>query len=446
MAPGGFPLLGHIPRLARAPLAFFERLNGQGSVVRIRIGRRVGYVVTRPDLVRRVLINDQRYYDKGGPIYDKLRIVAGNGLATCPASEHRKQRLLMQPAFHASRFPGYLAIMRDVVAEVTGAWRSGQVVDLEVEMRRIVALVTARALISADHGVEAVERWADSLPETLQMLYWRIVVPGEALHKLLPASRRLDRNLTHMQAAADRVVAQYRASGADYGDLLSVIVHAWGQEPDQRSADRDVHGQVSNILIGGIETTAHALTWAFRLLSRSPDSTARLVAELDEVLNGRLPEYADLPRLPYAQRMFTETLRLYPPAWLVSRTAIEDTELGGYRIPAGSDVFFSPYALHRVSEVFPDPERFDPDRWLPERAGKEQREGFFAFGAGPGKCIGDIFAMTEATLVLAIVLGRWQVNHLPDSPDKPVLRLTLSPPPTRVTVKARQRQSTACQT
>ncbi|MFF1717770.1 cytochrome P450 [Streptomyces sviceus] len=434
IAPGAVPILGHIPHLARNPLAFFQQLQRYGPLTRIRLGSRAAYVVTQPDLVRRMLIHDHKSFDKGGPLYDKVRAVTGNGLITCPAHEHSRQRPLMQPAFHPARFPRYTEIMRDSVAEVCDTWRPGQTVPLTQELLRLTALVTSRTLVSAPQGAPAAAQVAESFPAIAQGLYWRMMIPGSVFPKIpFPVNRRFDRHFALTRAALDDVITHYRTTEADYGDLLSMVVAACEEEPDPQEA---VYDQVVTILAAGMETTAATTVWMLRLLSRHPHVMAKVQAELDDVLEGRLPGHDDIPLLPYTQNVLTETLRLYPSGWLVSRVATADVHWEAGHIPAGADVFFSPYALHRVPEIFPDPEFFDPDRWSPERATTVQRQGFLGFGAGRRKCIGDDFGITGATIAVATILSRWRLHHKRTS-SKPTPRIVLMPPPTPAVLEPR---------
>ncbi|MFJ8228492.1 cytochrome P450 [Streptomyces sp. NPDC094448] len=428
-APGAWPLLGHIPRLAPDPLVFFQRLRDQGPVVRIRLGGRPAYVVNSPDLVRRLYFTDQKLFDKGGPLIEKSRLFLGNGLATCPAADHIRQRPLMQPAFHPDRLAHYTSTMRRCVAEVVGSWQPGQVINLNEQMHRITAEVTSRTLISAEHARPAAARIARALPDILRGLYWRMVVPGRLFPRVpLPVNRRFDDQMRRTRHLIDQVVSHYRATPADYGDLLSMVIAACEQEPDPRRA---VYDQVVTILMGGVETTATTLVWLLRLLDRHPPVHERLLAELASTPGTNSAD------LHHTQQAITETLRLYPPGWIVSRSTTADVDWTEGRIPAGADVFYSPYALHRDPAPFPDPEVFDPDRWSTGRVTPAQRQGFFGFGLGRRKCIGDTFGLTEAAIAVAAILRRWRLEHTGPVTDRPVIGTLLMAPPTSMRIRAR---------
>lgn len=431
--PGAWPLLGHVPRLAPDPLAFFHRLRDHGPVVRIRLGNRPAYVVTRPDLVRRLHLADQRLFDKGGPLIEKSRLFLGNGLATCPAADHARQRPLMQPAFHPTQLSRYAGIMQDCVAEVAGSWQPGQVINLNEEMHRITAKVTSRTLISAEQARPAAAQIARALPEILRGLYWRMVIPGGLFPRIpLPVNQRFDRQMRLTRHVLDEVVSHYRATTTDYGDLLSMVITACEEEADPRQA---IYDQVVTILMGGVETTAATLVWLLRLLDSHPRIRRSVLAEIAGTLGGRPPDHSDLPDLPHTQQVITETVRLYPAGWIVSRSTTADVHWSEGHIPAGADVFYSPYALHRDPELFPDPEAFIPDRWSPERVTPAQRHGFFGFGVGRRKCVGDVFGITEATIALAAILSRWHLEHAGPVTDRPLIGTLLMAPPTHMRVR-----------
>jgi cytochrome P450 len=430
-APGAWPVLGHVPQLARDPLAFFQRLTPRGPVVRIQLGSRPAYVVTRPDLVRRLYVAEQHLFDKGGPLIDKVRTYAGNGLATCPAADHVRQRPLMQPAFHRSRLGGYTRIMTESMTEIMAAWRPGSVIRLDQEMHRLTTLVTSRSLVSTGHAGLAAAQIATALPDITRGLYWRMLMPGKLFTRIpLPVNRRFDEQTTRTRALIDKVVAEYRAAGTDHGDLLSMVVSACEQEADPEQA---IYDQVITILTASVETAASTMVQALRAIERHPGIAERVRTEVQEALGGRVPAHDDIAALPYVQQVLTETLRLYPPVWLVSRITTNDVDWAEGRIPAGADVFFSPYALHRDPAAFPEPEEFDPGRWAPERVTAAQRESFFGFGAGRRKCIGDTLAMNEATVAVAMVHANWRMAHQKTSSDRQTaIRMLLMPPPTPV--------------
>jgi pentalenene oxygenase len=428
-APHRLPLVGHALLLARNPLDFLASLPAHGDLVELRIGTKPAYLPCRPELVQQVLLN-ARVYDTGGPVKEKARPILGNGLITSDWADHRRQRRMVQPAFHPTRIAAYAEVMHEECSAHADTWTAGQPVDVSDAMQALTARVTARSLFSTEMAPHSVAEIQRSLPVMVRGAYRRAVDPTGLLARLpLAANREFDAALGRLHALIDGIVGDYRRSGEDRGDLLSALLAARDDEDGGRMSDQEIHDQVMTLLLAGVETTASALTWAWHLLASHPEAEARLHAEVDEVLGGRAPTYADVPRLTYTQRVFTETLRLYPPAWMFTRMTAEATELGGHLLPSGTDVLISPYVIHRIPELFPSPAAFDPDRWLPERAKDVARGSYLPFGGGSRKCIGDVFGMTEATLALAALASRWRLGPVPGTVVKARAGMSLTAGP-----------------
>lgn len=428
-APHRLPLVGHALLLGRRPLEFLSSLPALGDLVELRIGSKAAYLPCHPELVQQVLLN-ARVYDTGGPVKEKARPILGNGLITSDWADHRRQRRMVQPAFNLARIATYAEVMHEECETHAASWQAGKPLDISDAMQGLTARVTARALFSTEMAPHSVAEVRRSLPLVVEGAYRRAVDPTGLLARLpLAANREFEGALSRLHALINGIVGDYRQAAEDRGDLLSALLAARDDESGGRLSDQEVHDQVMTLLLAGVETTASALTWAWHLLSVNPAAEARLHAEVDEVLAGRTPTYADVPDLAHTQRVFTEALRLYPPAWMYSRTVTEDTELGGHRLAAGADVLISPYVIHRIPGLFPDPEAFDPDRWLPERAGDVSRGSYLPFGAGSRKCIGDVLGTTEATLALAALASRWRLRPVPGSRIKPRAQMSLTAGP-----------------
>jgi cytochrome P450 len=436
-APGGLPVLGHVPALLRDPLGFLASLPGHGQLVRIRIGpvfRAV--VVCDAELTRQVLREDD-IFDKGGPIIDRGRELVGNGLATCPHAEHRRQRRLMQPAFGHDRFPGYVRAMAEEIADAIGGWRDGQVLDVQAETMRLTMRVGMRTMFSAVLGAETAAQAMDDLTTVFRGMYRRAVLP-EALNRLpTPGNRGYQIARARLRRTMDAIIAGRRSVLEDRGDLLYALLTACDQESDgDGMGPAEIADQVFTFFVAASETTSSTTAWALYAVARHPAVAARLRAEVDGVLGGAPPSMEHLPRLGLATRIITEVLRLYPPAWMLTRLAVTDTELGGYRIPAGTPIVYSPYLLHHHDGLFDDPERFDPDRWDDRRAAAPHG-AFIPFGGGPRKCIGDQFGMTMATLSLAAITARWHLEPVPGHGPRPGVSATLRPRGLRMRAVAR---------
>ncbi|WFB07806.1 cytochrome P450 [Streptomyces sp. LX-29] len=440
-APGALPLLGHAIPLARAPLDFLTSMARHGELVEIRLGARPAHVVCGHGVAHEVF-RDARTYDKGGPLFDKVRPIIGNGLASSTWEDHQRQRRLLQQAFQPDRMPGYAAVMGEEIDAVLRHWRPGRILDVGAALYELTTRITVRAMFRGRIEDDAVAELRRCLPVITRGIFTRTILPVDALHRLpTPANRRFDRALARLRQVIDRTIAGYGTTDAGEGngeDLMSLLIGAEDEETGGRMSRREVHDQVMTLLLGGVETTANLVAWTFHVLGAEPGAEARLHAEVDEVLCGRPPNLADLPELEYARQVLTEVLRQYPPFWLLNRITTREVELAGRRLPAGSTLVISPYALGRDPVAFPDPDRFDPDRWLPARAASLPRGAGFPFGGGARRCIGDRFGMTEALLVLATVAARWRLRPAGGSRVRPTPMITLSLGPLPMVLEERQ--------
>ncbi|WP_312018688.1 cytochrome P450 [Streptomyces sp. I05A-00742] len=429
VAPGALPVFGHALPLLRDPLAFLSTLPGRGDLVRIRVGPVRAVVVCDPGLTREVL-RDDRTFDKGGPLYDRIREFTGNGLASCPHRDHRRQRRLLQPAFHSARMPEYAEVMTRQVTALTGAWRDGGTVDAADEMLTLSARITVAAMFGSEADDAGLARVMDDFTTVVAGIPRRALMPAPADRLPTPGNRRYDRARARLRAAIGLLITRQRSGDPGTGDLLSMLLAAGRDGPDGRGlSDTEIADQLVTFFAAGTETSGSALAWALYLLGGHPEVARRLRAEVDGVLDGApAATFGHLPGLRLTAAVISEALRLYPPAWVLTRTTTDDTRLGGHTIPAGTAVVYSAYLLHRRPELFPDPERFVPDRWIAAPgAPQPPRTAFLPFGSGPRKCIGDVFALTEAALALATVVAGWDLRPANGRRVRPAPRLVLSP-------------------
>jgi cytochrome P450 len=414
-APGGLPLLGHVMLLWRRPLQFLTGLPARGDLVEFRIGVRRAYIACHLELVHQVL-RDSRTFDKGGPLFEKARLLVGNGLVSSEWADHRQQRRLVQPAFHHARMPGYTEIMGNEIDSELSSWRSGQVFSVSDATHTLTMRITARTMFATRVGAHAAAEVTQCMPIIMRGVYKRMFAPISWWEKVPSrANRRFEEARSRLREVISQTISDYRKANSDQGDVLSILVNARDEDTGQGMTDQEIHDQVMTILIGGTETTGNTLAWTFYLLAEHPEIEERLHAEVDDVLGGRPPRFDDLPDLDYTRRVLTETLRMYPPAWLLSRTTSREVDLADRRLPPGTPVFYSPYMLGRNPDLFPDPDRYDPDRWLPDRAASLPRDAVLPFGGGSRKCIGDDFGMAETTLTLAAATSRWRLRPVPET-------------------------------
>ncbi|WP_207386856.1 cytochrome P450 [Frankia sp. Cppng1_Ct_nod] len=438
-APGNLPVIGHALQLWRRPLQFLAGLPAQGDLVQIKLGSRNAYLACHPEVVTQVLV-DSRTFDKGGPLFEKARLLVGNGLVSSMREDHRQQRRMLQPAFHPSRMPGYVQLMREEIADVLESWEDGRPIDVSDAMHALTLRITARTMFATTVGERPIiPEVAYCMPIIMRGVYKRMVAPIGWQEKIpTPGNRRFDQVRTRMHNIIKETIEFQRRAGTDHGDLLSILVAARDEETWHQLTDEEVYDQVMTLLIGGTETTGNTMAWAFHVLAEHPEVETRLHAEVDEVLGGRAPTFDDLPRLDYTWRVLHETLRMYPPAWLLTRTTTRETELAGQRLAEGAIVMYSPYAMGHNGTLFTDPERFDPDRWLPERARDIPRGAMVPFSAGSRKCIGDTFGRAETTLTLATIAARWSLRPIPGAkPHTAVPKASLGTGPYPMIPKSR---------
>ena len=369
------------------------------------------------------------------PIWDLIVGILGRGLLTSEGGFHDRQRRLVAPSFHRERLAGYAAIMSAALEEHLRrpAWREGATVDVAGELSQLTLVVVAQSLFGADLRGSAGE--ISRAMASLLGLVESLRSPLGALLGLLPFSRseiRYRLAKRQLDAAVHAIIAQRRAEGnVDRGDLLSTLLLARDDAAGGAPAmsEREVRDEAMTLLLAGHETTASALAWSLYLLARHPEVQARVRAEAAPLAaEGRAPGLADLPRLTYTRQVFSEALRLYPPAWILGRQTTREIVVGGWTAPAGATFLVSPYVLHRDARWFPEPERFDPDRWTPEAEAGRPKHAFLAFGAGNRSCAGEAFAWMEGVLLLAGMVRRWHFAPAPGcAAPVPVPAVTLRP-------------------
>ncbi len=419
----------HLLALRDDPLRFLTRLGQTyGDVARFSLGPATGYLVNQPAYIREVLVTQNQTFRKGLGAA-QLKRMLGEGLLTSAGDFHLRQRRLIQPMFHRRRVEGYGAIMAEAAQALSAHWRDGTTIDASAEMMRLTLTIVARALFAADVEGEASEIGA-AVTTAMRLFAEARAVPFiNQIDKItwLPRNRRLAAARARLDATVYRMIAEHRASG-DRGDLLSLLLAAEDTAGDGRGmTDLQVRDEAMTLFLAGHETTANALTWTWFLLARHPAVEARLHAELDALLGGRPPTAADFARLRYTEMVLAESMRLFPPAWTLVRRAAVPATLGPYALPAGALVFLSQFVTHRDPRFWPDPRRFDPERWTPAARAARPKFAYFPFGGGPRLCIGKSFAWMEGVLVLATLAQRWRLRRAPGPPVVLAPAVTLRP-------------------
>lgn len=414
-------MLPQIAKIQSDPLRFLCELSDRyGDVARFFVFRTPVYVLSHPDGVRHVLQDQHRRYSKDTVQYNSLASITGRGLLTNDGADWLRQRRLAQPAFARPRLLDLDRIVLPAVERLSQRWEqaasSGNGVDVDREMMRLTLEVVGKALFSIDLSDEAGEL-TQAVITTLDHIVHRVrtvIVPPEWVPT--PQNRAFRRALKVLDDTVRRLMEARRARGEPGDDLLGMFLAARDEETGKTMSDRQVRDEVMTMLVAGHETVASALTWTWMLLAQNPPARERLERELSTVLGGAMPSSAQIPALEVTGQTFHEALRLYPPAWVISRKAIEDDEVGGYPIPSGALVIISPYAVHRRLDLWPEPEAFRPERFAVQSTENRNRHAFIPFGAGPRLCIGNQFAQIEAVLILAALAQRFRLDLVGPAP------------------------------
>jgi cytochrome P450 len=431
VAHGRWPFVGHTPSMLRQRFRFTSSLRAEGEIVKIYLGPMETYFVASPELVHEVLVTQGGSFRKGA-MFDKFRPYLGNGLLLSNGPFHRRQRKIVLPAFHRERIARYAETMVRAAADLVGTWTPGEVRVVEEDMQGLAVTVVGEALFSTEMGRRAIEEVRRSIFVVIKQGMMRALSPGFVEKLPIPGNRQFDEAIARMRAIVLDVVASWRNDGADHGDVLSMLLLAQ-DDAGAGMTDQQTYDEVLTLLTAGIETTALALSWIFHEIARHPEVERRLVAELDEVLDGRPVAAEDVARLTYAHQVVNEVLRMYP-IWFLMRRATEEVDIGGVRIPEGAEVIVSPHALHLDPNSFADPDRFDPDRWSAGRVGDVPKGAFIPFGAGTRQCVGNVFAQTEIVITVATVLAQWRLVPVPERPVR--VKFTSAAYPVGLAMKA----------
>jgi len=426
--PKGLPIVGNVFEPRGNAIGYFTRcFRDYGDIVFVRFLGVPMCLVNRPDCIESVLVTQNNNFEKSKD-YRALRRVLGNGLLTSEGEFWRRQRKLVQPAFHQVRIAAYAEVMVSYTERMLASWKDGEERDIHEAMMRLTLDIVAKTLFDTD-----VSREAEDVGAALQLLMSKFFrQAGFAL--LLPRSipipttQQLRRAVAQLDKVIYEIIRRRRAGPATSGDLLSVLLQAQDDE-GLRMTDRQLHDEIMTLFLAVHETTANALSWTWLLLGQHPEIEEKLVEELQRVLAGRAPAASDLPRLTYTDMVLREAMRLYPPVWVIGRRALAPFRMGEYELPAETNVLMSQLITHRDGRYFPEPERFDPDRWRPSDPLNLAlpRFAYFPFGGGPRVCVGAGFAMMEAVLLLATIAQKFRLTLVPGQNVKYLPSVTLRP-------------------
>ena len=423
--PKGHRLIGLLPGTRDWAPFLTEMARTHGDVVHFKYLCQPACLVSDPELMAEVLITRQSAFSKS----NVLGNILGSGLATSEGELWRSERRLILQAFHRACLPEYSRVAMRRTERTLGEWKPGETRDVDRDRTALTVGVAAEAYFGAELGADT-----GTLLDALQVAFDAfIVIASQAF--LVPAWAPTPNNLRFKRAVRtlhriiDHIIAERKARAAAGGsgprDLLAILLEAQQSEP--RVTDRIVHDEVMTFLLGGHETTANALAWTCYLLAQHPDARAKMAAEARDLAAGEIPSFDQLPRLSYTEKVMKESLRLYPPGWYLTRKAVEDLEIGGYRIAQGTTVVMNLWGMHRDARYYPDPESFNPDRWTPEFAASLPPLAYMPFGTGPRRCIGASFAQMEMLTVLGGMAQRFHWDLLPGHVVTPLSATTLRP-------------------
>jgi cytochrome P450 len=425
--PGAWPLLGHAPALLRDPLPMLRAAPTAGGVLLLRLGPARAYLVSDAGAIRDILTTRAASFDKGFQ-FDKLRLLIGDGVGTSTGSKHRRHRQMMRPVFDRSRVEAYVASLTRAATDTVDGWTGGQHLDAVTAMQSMTMTMLIRTLFDTE---EAVSQIAPTLPLLLDGIGRRVLLPVRFLEIVpTPGNRRFDRARRDVHRIVDQLIRE------DKGDGLVSSMLGLTDDHDERMTDAEIHDEVMTILLAGTETSAGTLAWALHVLASHPSLQRDVQDELDAVTGQALPEASQLAKLPLLNRVIAEVLRMYPPGWILGRRPTTDLDIAGIPVRRGSQVMLNFYGLHRNSDVYPDPDHFDPDRWLAPSPAITPAS-YLPFGMGPHACIGEHYAAAQIRVVLAVMLGRFEVAPFPGRTVRARARTTLHPDSVPLTLKAR---------
>ena len=399
----------------------------RGDLVHFDLGITHAYLVNRPEAIKHILQDNHRNYTKDTIQYNALSTVTGRGLLTSDGELWFRNRRLEQPAFARPRLAGLDGVVVPAVEAMLARWQAGQKLDVDAAMMQVTLEVVGKALFGIDLSREAHSLTAAVLTCLDHIVFKarRMIVPPDWVPT--PQNLRFRGALRRLDEAVYALI-DTRQRAADPGDdLLGMLLRARDPDSGLAMSRQELRNEVITLLIAGHETVASALTWTFYLLARCPQVGETVRAEVGHVLGGRAPASADLPALAYTGQVFDEALRLYPPAWLITRKSVEADELEGQPVRAGALLIISPYVIQRHPDYWPDAEQFDPVRFAPEAENRRPRFAYIPFGGGPRLCIGNQFALNEARLILAMVAQRFRLELLPGAQVLPDPLVTIRP-------------------
>jgi cytochrome P450 len=426
----GLPLLGPIPGLIHQKLDYLHQARQRyGDIYLLKLPGVSMIVLNHPDHAQHVLQTNGKNYSKEGPIWEAVRAIAGNGLATSSGDFWLRQRRMMQPHFHRQRVQELAKVMSETIQECLEQWypfaNQSTPLDITHKFSQMTMMIITRTMLGSDMSDDETHAIGEKMAYIAQYLLFQTLT--RSIPKWIPVPTRTEfqQTLHEVREFIYGVIEKRRQQQSN--DLLSMLIGSLDGESGEQMSDQQLFDEAMTIFGAGFETTAITLSWALYFLTKAPDCMERLQAEVDTVLGQREPTFEDLPALPYTRQIFQETMRLYPPLAIIPREAIEDDEIAGHRIPAGQMVSVTPYTIHRHPEFWQSPDVFDPDRFAPQNQQNHYPMAWLPFGGGQRACIGREFAYMEGVFILAMIMQRFTLSAPADFITKSRLALTPHP-------------------
>ncbi len=420
--------LGHLFSFQQDGIGFLKKIASEyGDIVHFKIGPIRIVLLNHPDLIKEVLSKHHRNFIKGRPL-EMAKEILGEGLLTSEGEFHDRQSRIIQPAFHRKMLESYSSSITEYATRLMNGWQNGMQADIMKEMMKMSTSIAGKTFFNID-----LEREAPQINEALttaSSLFGRISVPfSEWLLKLpLPGTIKFLKAKALLDETIYSIINDRKRSGIDNGDLLSLLLRAQNDKTMEGGmSDRQIRDEALTLFLTAFDTTSIALTWTWYLLFQNPEAEAELHKELNSVLNGRVPTAEDLNQLKFTRMVLGESMRLYPPVYLIAREAVEEFAIDKYILPSGTLILMSPYLIHRDPRFYSDPETFNPFVWDKISYNENSKYQYFPFGAGPRSCIGQHFAWMEGILVLATIAQSWRLELVPDRPVKLQQRINLRP-------------------
>jgi cytochrome P450 len=408
------------------PILLFQHLTQEyGDIAHYKIGWNHIVFLNHPDYIREVLVVQNDNFVKERTVR-RSKMLLGKGMITAEGAEHRQQRQVAQPAFHRQRIPEYAAAMVREAVRMRDSWRHCEERDIYLDMMHLTLKVVAETLFAIELR-EEVHELADAINRIMGLYNFLVMLPVAEwlVHVRPPGLAAFVRARKRIDAVVHRMIESHRQYHSDGSCLLDLMLAATPEHTP--ASEKSLRDQVITIFLAGYETVANALSWTWYLLSQNPDCERRFHQEIDHELQGRVPCYGDIPRLRYVEMVFSESMRLYPPAWAMGRYALRDFQLGDFFLPAKTTVLMSQFITHRDARFFPDPLRFNPERFTSEAKARRTKFSYFPFGAGFRRCIGESFAWMEGMLLLATLAQKWKLSLVPNHSVAPEPLITLRP-------------------